>query len=233
MKTIRKSHDRGQTKLEWLDSRHTFSFGRYHDPEWMGFGPLRVINDDQVAPGGGFSPHGHANMEIITYVIYGKLAHADSLGNGSTITTHEVQVMSAGSGIQHSEYNANENDIVHLYQIWITPNETDATPRYQQRLFQNTQHENKFHMVVSPDGKNSSLKIRQDATLSIGRFDKGVTVDQPLDKARRYWLQIAQGDVTVNNIPLSTGDGIGLTDETALSFRADDKAQVMLFDMAA
>lgn len=229
MKMIRKSHDRGAVKLDWLDTKHTFSFGHYHDPEWVGFGPLRVINEDQVAPGGGFSPHGHANMEIITYVLYGKLAHDDSMGNGSTIRTHEIQVMSAGSGVQHSEFNANENDIVHLYQIWIRPNEKDATPRYKQRLFPN--HKNNFRVVVSPDGVQSSLQIRQDARLSIGHFDAGQTVTQPLDKGRKYWIQVAQGDVMVNNVPLTTGDGMGLSDEDTLDFVAANDAHVLFFDM--
>jgi redox-sensitive bicupin YhaK (pirin superfamily) len=233
MKKIRKAHDRGQTKMEWLDSKHTFSFGHYNDPEWMGFGPLRVLNDDQVGPGGGFAPHNHANMEIISFVLYGKLAHDDSMGNGSTITTHEVQLMSAGSGIQHSEFNANDNDIVHFYQMWVVPNEKDAAPRYQQRLFQTTQHHNNFHMVISPDGKESSLKIRQDAKMFIGRFDKGHCVEKDLEKTRKYWVQIAQGDVTVNGIALTTGDGIGLSEEEKLDFIANDDAHVLMFDMAS
>ncbi len=233
MKHIRKADERGQTKIDWLDSKHTFSFGRYHDPEWMGFGPLRVINDDQVAPGAGFSPHSHANMEIISYVIYGKLAHDDSMGNGSTITTHEVQVMSAGSGIQHSEFNANDNDTVHFYQIWIKPNVKDAEPKYQQRLFRNDQHKNNFFTVASPNGEGSSLSIRQDASLSIGRFDNGEKIEKPLDKNRKYWVQIIQGDATINGVPLTTGDGIGLSDEDALIFIANDNVHAMLFDMVA
>jgi redox-sensitive bicupin YhaK (pirin superfamily) len=231
MKLIRKAADRGQTKIDWLDSKHTFSFGRYRDPEWMGFGPLRVINDDQVAPGAGFAPHSHANMEIISYVLYGKMAHDDSMGNGSTITTHEVQVMSAGSGIEHSEFNANDDDIVHFYQIWIEPNVRDETPTYQQRLFKNSQHENAFFPVITPNGEGSSLKIKQDASISIGRFDLGQTVEKPLDKNRKYWFQIAEGNVTINNIPLTTGDGMGLSDEDALSFIANDNAHVLMFDL--
>lgn len=233
MNHIRKAAERGQTKLDWLNSKHTFSFGRYHNPEWTGFGPLRVINDDQVGAGAGFSPHSHANMEIISYVLYGKLAHDDSMGNGSTITTHEVQVMSAGSGIQHSEFNANDNDIVHFYQIWIEPDEKDAEPRYQQRLFANDKHKNNFHLVASKNGESNSLKIRQDAKLMIGRFDKGFNLTHDLDKNRKYWLQIAEGNVTINNIPLTTGDGIGLSDENTLTFKADYDAHVLFFDLVA
>lgn len=233
MKTIRKAAERGKTNLDWLQSHHTFSFGQYRDPEWMGFGPLRVINDDQVAPGAGFSPHSHANMEIISYVLYGKLAHDDSMGNGSTITTHEVQIMSAGSGIEHSEFNANDGDIVHFYQMWVTPNVKDADPKYQQRLFSNDQHKNNFFPVITPNGDKTSLSIRQDATLAIGRFDKGQIVAQNLDKGRKYWFQIAHGDVTINNVPLTTGDGLGLSDEETLSFIANDDAHVLMFDMVA
>lgn len=234
MKTIRKAADRGVTKLDWLDARHSFSFGRYVDRDWMGFGPLRVINNDTVAPGGGFATHGHDNMEIITYILNGALSHKDSLGSGSTISDGQIQVMSAGSGIEHCEFNASGEKPVHLYQIWLLPNERDAKPTYQEDLNIGADiPRNELVPVVSPDGRNNTMTIRQDAYLSIGHFDKGLELHQSLDSKRKYWVQVVEGNVTVNDVPLTTADGLGLSDESSLSLISDDDARILFFDMSA
>ncbi len=216
----------------WLDSRHTFSFGQFYDPQWMGFGPLRVINEDRVAGGGGFAPHGHANMEIISLVIDGALAHRDSSGGGGTVGPGELQYMSAGVGVQHSEYNGSQADPVHFLQIWIQPDRVNTPPRYAQRAPQPGDDAGGWVALVSPDGADGSLAIRQDARLQQVHASAGATVTRELDASRRYWLQVVRGSVSAP-LALEAGDALGFVDEGgALELTAGaDGAWLLLFDL--
>ena len=223
---------RGQGGADWLDSRHTFSFSRYYDPAWMGFGALRVINEDRVAPGAGFAPHRHANMEILSYVLEGALAHRDSSGGGGVIRAGEVQWMSAGHGIEHSEYNASDAEPVHFLQIWIQPDRLNAAPAYAQRTAVPEGAGADWLLLASPDGSDGSIGIRQDAWLWLARPAAGTRLERTLDPARRYWLQVARGTVEANGRPLAAGDAIGLVDEGGvLALAASAAAEVLLFDL--
>src|SRR5688500_5981748 len=236
----RRSAQRGQVSAGWLESRHTFSFGHYHDPQWMGFGPLRVINEDRVAPGAGFPPHRHANMEILSYVLSGALAHKDSVsdqGSGSgVLRPGELQWMSAGHGIEHSEYNASSTEPVHFLQIWIQPDRLNAQPAYAQQAFDPAARRGRWALLVSPDGAEGSLAIRQQASLRGVVLGAGERVEFPLEPARRYWLHVAQGHVEVDGRALSAGDALGYVDESAtlrLQGTGDGLSDVLLFDLPA
>ena len=230
---LRSADQRGRTRIDWLDSRHTFSFGDYHDPAHMGFGPLRVINDDRVEPARGFGTHGHRDMEILSYVLEGALEHRDSLGTGSVIHPGEVQIMSAGTGIQHSEFNQSTLEPVHLLQIWIVPDRRGLRPRYDQRAFDDAELAGKLRRVVSPDGEDGAIVIHQDASMHAARLAAGDEVEHALAPGREAWLQIARGAVVANGIRLGPGDGAALTRERAVTVRATDAAELLLFDLAA
>ena len=226
---------RGTVHTGWLDSRHTFSFGHYHDPQWMGFGPLRVINEDRVAPGGGFAPHRHANMEILSYVLSGALAHRDSAGGGEggVLKPGELQWMSAGHGIEHSEFNASQTEPVHFLQIWIQPDRVNATPAYAQRAFDPGQRRGRWAALASPDGADGSIAIRQDARLRGVLLADGEAVEMVLDPARRYWLHVAQGTVLLQGRALSAGDAIGFVGESGTHriTGGEGAADLLLFDL--
>jgi redox-sensitive bicupin YhaK (pirin superfamily) len=228
----RLSSARGRGGADWLDSRHTFSFSQYYDPAWMGFGALRVINEDRVAPGAGFAPHRHANMEILSYVLEGGLAHRDNAGGGGVIRAGELQWMSAGHGIEHSEYNASDAEPVHFLQIWIQPDRLNAQPAYAQRATVGEQADGRWLLLVSPDGADGSITIRQDASLSVARLAAGAQLERPLDPQRRYWLQVTRGAVDVAGRSLVPGDAIGLTEEGGrLRLSATQACEVLLFDL--
>jgi len=227
----RRAHDRGKANFGWLDSKHTFSFGRYHDPDHTGFGPLRVINDDRVAGGGGFPAHPHANMEILTYVLDGALEHRDSLGTGSVIRPGDVQRMSAGSGIQHSEFNASKTEPVHFLQIWILPEKQGLAPGYEQRSFAADGKRGKLRLVGSRDGRDGSVTIHQDVDLFAGLLAHGDHITHDIAPNRLAWLQIARGSVTANGLELAEGDGLALQDVLALELTGTGPAEVLVFDM--
>ena len=227
----RPTDARGHAEFGWLDSRHTFSFGNYHDPAWMGFGPLRVINEDRVAPGGGFAPHAHANMEILSYVLEGALQHRDSLGTGSVIRPGDLQRMSAGSGITHSEFNASKDAPVHFLQIWIQPDRLNIEPGYAQRQFPDVERRGVLRLLASPDGAEDSLSVHQDARVYGALLAPGERVEHALAAGRRAWVQLARGALTLNGHPLVAGDGAGISEETALVLQASGDAEVLLFDL--
>jgi quercetin 2,3-dioxygenase len=228
----RPSGARGRGGADWLDSRHTFSFARYYDSAWMGFGPLRVINEDRVAPGAGFTPHRHANMEILSYVLEGALAHRDDNGGGGVIRAGELQWMSAGHGIEHSEYNGSDSEPVHFLQMWIQPDRLNAKPAYAQRAAVGDEARGRWAMLVSPDGAEGSIAIRQDARLFVARLDAGMKLQRPLDPRRRYWLQVVRGVVTAAERELAAGDAIGLAEEAGnLTAVATQATEVLLFDL--
>lgn len=231
MLTKRHRDERGPTNTDWLQSMHSFSFGHYMDPRHMGFGPLRVINEDHIAPGTGFSTHPHNNMEIITYVLSGELAHKDSMGNGSVIRAGDVQLMSAGSGVTHSEFNNSDETSVHLLQIWITPHTRNTEPGYQQKSFTTHGDATGFVLAVSPGGDAGSLTIRQDARVFIGTFEEGATHTQALDPKRRYWLQLAEGAALINGEEGRAGDGYAITGEDSLRLENTTATRLILFDL--
>lgn len=228
----RPSGARGQGGADWLDSRHTFSFARYYDPAWMGFGPLRVINEDRVAPGAGFAPHRHANMEILSYVLDGALAHRDDSGGGGVIRAGELQWMSAGHGIEHSEYNGSDSEPVHFLQMWIQPDRLNAEPAYAQRAAVGDEARGRWVLLVSPEGTDGSIAIRQDARLLVARLDAGMPVQRALDPQRRYWLHVVRGAATVAGRELAAGDAIGLAGESgSLVVSSVQASEVLLFDL--
>jgi redox-sensitive bicupin YhaK (pirin superfamily) len=231
MQTVRHSEERGAANLGWLDSRHTFSFGHYHDPRFMGFGPLRVINEDHVQPARGFDTHGHRDMEIITYMISGALRHEDSMGNGSVIRPGDVQRMTAGSGIRHSEHNATGAEEAHLLQIWIEPEALNLPPGYEQKAFSAAEKTNRLRLVVSRDGRDGSVSIHRDADLYAGVLASGVTVTQEFAAGRLGWLQVVRGTLTANGLSLQAGDGLSLRDTPTLELQATAETEVLLFDM--
>lgn len=231
--TVRKSADRGRANFGWLDSKHSFSFGHYHDPKHMGFGPLRVINDDRVAAGGGFPAHPHSDMEILTYVLEGGLEHKDSIGTGSVIRPGEVQRMSAGSGIRHSEFNASNTDPVHFLQIWIIPDRTGLAPSYEQKAFTDTEKRNQLRLIGSRDGRQGSVTIHQDVDLYATLLAKGETVEHTVAPGRGGWVQIARGSVLLNGEALNEGDGVAVSASGVLHLEGRDDAEVLLFDMGA
>jgi redox-sensitive bicupin YhaK (pirin superfamily) len=232
MITLRPAAERGHANHGWLDSWHSFSFADYYDPRHMGFGPLRVINEDRVAGGAGFDTHGHRDMEIITYVLDGALEHKDSIGTGSVIRPGEIQLMTAGSGIRHSEYNHDKSAPVHLLQIWIEPDRRGVPPGYQQQTFPDAERRDRLRLIVSPDGADGSLHILQDARLYAGTLGPGVELTHALAPGRRAWLQVARGAVALNGVALAAGDGAAVEGETALAVAAERGGEVLVFDMA-
>lgn len=231
MLAIRRANERGSTNLGWLDSRHTFSFGDYFDPEAMGFSVLRVINDDRVRPGAGFPRHPHRDMEILSYVLEGAIEHQDSLGTGSVIRPGEVQRMTAGTGVLHSEYNPSQRDPLHFLQIWILPERPGLAPSYEQKAFTPEELSNALRLVASRDGRDGSITVHQDVRLFAGRLGVGAQVSAPLDHARLGWLQVARGTVVANGQRLEEGDGVAIAGEPALELRAEENAEVLLFDL--
>ena len=229
---IRKAHERGHANHGWLDSYHTFSFADYYDPAHMGFSALRVINEDRVAAGEGFGTHGHRDMEIISYVVEGALEHKDSIGTGSIIQAGDVQVMSAGSGIRHSEFNPSAKAPVHFLQIWIMPNAVNHTPRYDQKTFGSADKYGRAKLVVSGDGRDGSLMIHQDADLYTSLLNDGATLQHELRADRRGWVQVVRGALQVNGHQLEAGDGLALEHETALAFTANSNdTEFLIFDL--
>ena len=231
MQVKRNRNERGPTETGWLKSQHTFSFGHYHDPKHMGFGPLRVINEDRVIPGAGFGTHPHSNMEIITYVLDGELAHKDSMGNGSAIKTGDVQLMSAGTGVTHSEFNGSDTEEVHFLQIWIMPDIENTTPGYQQKSFDQSEIKNQFRVVVSKDGEDGSLIAKQDARLLIGKFEEDFETTFKGEKNRNYWVQIASGQALINGEEASVGDGFAIQNEDNIMVKAVTDSEIILFDL--
>ena len=227
---LRKANDRGHANHGWLDSWHTFSFADYHDPKHVSFSALRVINEDRVSPGKGFPTHPHRDMEIITYVLEGALEHKDSLGTGSVIRPGEVQRMSAGTGIRHSEFNHSQSEPVHFLQIWILPDRHGVTPGYEQKRIDPAELNGKLRLVASPDGRDGSVTIHQNASIYAARLN-GDEVTHTLTSGRRAWLQVARGTARINGTMLHAGDGVGVEDEPVLRLTADGSAEVLLFDL--
>jgi quercetin 2,3-dioxygenase len=229
---VRPAAERAHTNIGWLDSWHSFSFGQHYDPENMGFRSLRVINDDRVRGGSGFGTHPHRDMEIVTYVLEGALEHRDSLGTGSIIRPGEVQRMSAGTGIAHSEYNHSDTEPVHLLQIWLLPERPGIQPGYEQKAFPEAERRGQLRLVAARDGREGAVTIHQDAELYVASLAEGDTVRHQLRPDRHAWVQIARGAATVNGQPLQAGDGAAVSDEEALEIRGDGEAEVLLFDLA-
>ena len=229
---IRKAGERGHFDHGWLDTYHTFSFGDYYDPAHLGFRSLRVINDDRVQPGQGFGMHGHRDMEIVTYVLDGALEHRDSLGSGSVLRPGELQHMTAGTGVRHSEFNPSDREWVHLYQIWLLPERGGLKPSYEQKAFPEEERRGTLRLVASPTGDQGSLTVRQDARLYLATLKAGEAVAHALNPGRHAWLQVLRGTVALNGRPLSAGDGGAVSDEEKLEVRGQDDAEVMLFDLA-
>jgi quercetin 2,3-dioxygenase len=232
MLTVRPNEARGRANFGWLDSRHSFSFGQYYDPDHMGFRDLRVINEDRVAPEGGFPPHNHRDMEIISYVLEGALEHKDSLGNGAAIRPGEVQRMSAGSGITHSEYNPSKDAPVHFLQIWILPESKNVAPGYEQRSYPSAERQGRLKLVGSRDGRDGSVTIHQDVALYAGLLGMGDRVKHVLAPGRHAWLQLVRGAGTANGQWLRAGDGAAISEESDIEIVADEPAEVLLFDLA-
>jgi quercetin 2,3-dioxygenase len=223
---------RGQTRTGWLDSRHTFSFADYHDPAQMGFRTLRVINEDRVIPGAGFPSHGHRDMEILTYVLAGALEHKDSIGNGTVIRPGELQRMSAGSGIVHSEFNHSKAEPVHFLQIWIVPRRCGVAPSYQQKAFPLAERAERFDLIAAPDGAAGAITLDQDARLFAARLAAGAYVVHELAPGRGAWLQVARGVVALNGTEMREGDGAAIEAEPTIAVTADTQAELLLFDLA-
>lgn len=232
MMTIRNRDERGAVDLGWLNSHHSFSFGHYHDPKHMGFRALRVINDDRVIPGAGFPTHGHSDMEIVSYVLGGALEHKDSIGTGSVIRPGEVQRMSAGTGIRHSEYNASQQDPVHFLQIWILPEARGIAPGYEQKSFPAAEKQGRLRLVGSRDGRQGSVTIHQDVDLYAALLDGDETAELELRPGRHGWVQVARGQVRVNGTLLKEGDGAALSEEAKVSLDGGVGADVLVFDLA-
>jgi redox-sensitive bicupin YhaK (pirin superfamily) len=232
MITIRRSNERGGGDFGWLKTNHSFSFDTYHDPGFMGFRSLRVINEDWVRGGHGFPMHPHRDMEIITYLLEGALEHKDSMGNGSTIRPGDGQRMSAGTGVRHSEANASETETAHLLQIWILPDRSGHKPGYEQKSFPEVEKRGKFRQIAGPDGKDGSVTIHQDARLYVCLLEPGQEVKYELGKGRYAWLQVAKGAVELNGKSLNQGDGAAVSDEQKLVVKGASDAEVLLFDLA-
>ena len=233
MITVRPAQARGNANFGWLNSKHTFSFGNYYDPNHMGFASLRVINEDKVQPGQGFGTHSHRDMEIISYVLEGKLEHKDSIGNGSVIRPGDVQRMSAGTGIAHSEFNASATHPVHFLQIWIMPDRAGIKPSYEQKHFSLAEKQGKLRLVASADGRDNSVTIHQDANLYIATLNNGDRLNHSTSDRRSLWIQVARGSVEINGHSLQTGDGAAITQETNLEISAtSNEAEILLFDFA-
>jgi quercetin 2,3-dioxygenase len=232
MITMRPRHERGQTRLDWLDSAHSFSFNHYYDPRHMGFRQLRVINEDWVNPGAGFGMHGHRDMEIITYVLQGALEHRDSMGHGSVIQPGDVQRMSAGTGVQHSEYNHSATEPVHLLQIWILPERQGLQPSYEQRSFTPEELRGQWRLIAARDGRAGAITVHQDVDVLAARLEPGERVIYSLPSGRHAWVQVAGGGVALNGMPLKAGDGAAMSGTAELDLVAGDHSEVLLFDLA-
>ena len=231
MITLRRSQERGYADHGWLKSFHSFSFADYHDPAHMGFGPLRVINEDRVAPGTGFGTHGHRDMEIISYVLEGELAHRDSMGNGSVIRPGDVQRMSAGSGVRHSEFNHAQDRTTHFLQIWIEPNVTGIAPSYEEKRFSDADKQGRLRLVASPDGADGSVRIHQDARMYVSRLAPGQSLSAELAAGRLGYLHLVRGALTVNGQRLDSGDAAKVRDESRLAIGAEGDSELLLFDL--
>jgi redox-sensitive bicupin YhaK (pirin superfamily) len=229
---LRPSKERGHNNLGWLNTFHTFSFDTYFDPDHVGFRTLRVINEDQVQPETGFGTHPHRDMEIITYILAGELEHKDSMGNGSRIRPGEVQRMSAGTGVTHSEFNPSQTDPVHLLQIWILPERKGITPGYEQREFPAAESRGKFRLIASRDGREGAVTIHQDAEVYSALLEPDEKVSHSLKPNRHAWVQVARGAVTMNGHPLNEGDGAAVSQEEILEFQAGKSSEILLFDLA-
>jgi len=232
MITVRPSEERGHFDFGWLDTRHTFSFGRYIDRRHTSFRALRVINEDVVVPGAGFPQHPHEDMEIVTYVLKGTLAHRDTLGSVETLSPGEVQRMSAGRGIEHSEFNASKTEPVHLLQIWLFPEKQGIEPSYEQKRFAEESLRNRLCPIVTPDAREGSLKIHQDASIYAARLDKGAGATLDLKPGRHAWVQVASGTVTLNGMGLNAGDGAAVSGEDQLTIVAGEASELLVFDLA-
>jgi len=231
MNALRRSHERGHANHGWLDSYHSFSFADYFDPKHIEFGPLRVINEDRVAPDEGFGTHPHRNMEIISYVLSGELAHKDSMGNGSVIRPGDVQRMSAGSGILHSEFNPSSTERVHFLQIWIQPNEMGIEPSYEEKNFSDSEKQGRLKLIASPDGADGSVLIHQDASVYVGRFDGDEQAEVELKPGRRSYVHVVRGEIRVNGIKLGAGDALKVTEATKVGVDDGRAAEVLVFDL--
>lgn len=231
MLNTRSNKDRGHANHGWLDTHFTFSFADYHDPKYMGFRSLRVINQDTIAPGMGFGTHGHRDMEILSYVLDGQLEHKDSLGSGGVLEPGEVQFMSAGTGVRHSEFNPSPTETAHLLQIWLLPNRNGLQPEYAQKKFPIFEQPNKLHLIASRDGRDGSFLIRSDAEFYAGKLDAGTKLVHPLQLGGG-WLQVARGQISVNGVALAAGDGVAITDEKQLQLTTDQGAEILLFDLS-
>jgi redox-sensitive bicupin YhaK (pirin superfamily) len=230
MITVRKAGERGHASYDWLDTWHTFSFADYHDAQHMGFRALRVINDDTIAGGGGFGTHPHRDMEIITYVLSGALEHKDSMGNGRIIRPGEVQYMAAGTGVAHSEFNPSPTEPVHLLQIWILPDHKGAKPVYAEKTFAQAAP-GKLYLAASKSGRDGSIRINQDADVFVGKLKTGDKIIHPLKPGRHAWLQMAEGEVKLNGLPLKAGDGAAVSEEPSVNLTGKTPAQVLFFDL--
>jgi len=232
MITVRPAEERGQARLGWLDSRHSFSFGHYYDPKHMGFGPLRVINEDRVEPSAGFDTHGHRDMEIISYVLEGALEHKDSIGTGSVIRPGDVQRMSAGTGVRHSEFNPSDKEKVHFLQIWLLPEREGIAPSYEQKRFPASEKQGKLRLIVAPDGRDGAVAIHQDAEIYASVLKEGDALTHPLKAGRKSWVQVARGSLDVNGQWLRAGAGAAIADVSAVTLTAhDNDTEVLLFDL--
>ncbi len=227
----RPANERGGGDHGWLNTRHTFSFNDYYDPDYMGFRVLRVVNEDRVQPGHGFGTHGHRDMDIVTYVLEWALAHKDSLGTGSVLRPGEFQRMTAGTGIRHSEFNPSETELVHFYQIWIVPERRGLAPSYEQRSFPEAERQGRLRLVASPDGRDGSLTVQQDVRVFLSSLGENQQVTHQLESGRYAWLQVLRGALQLNGLLLAAGDGVAVSEETALPIRATKPSEVMLFDM--
>ncbi len=232
MITVRKSAERGHANHGWLDSYHSFSFAEYYDPAYMGYGTLRVINEDVIAEGTGFGMHAHRDMEIVTYILSGQLRHQDSMGNTSVIGPGDVQRMTAGSGVRHSEFNASTNEAVHLLQIWILPAEMHLPPSYEERLFSEDEKRNQWRLIVSPDGTDDSIMIHQNTRLYASKLDKEMTLDMPILHGHQNYLQLASGTILLNDIELNAGDAVMIENESKVMITASGNAELLWFDLA-
>jgi redox-sensitive bicupin YhaK (pirin superfamily) len=231
MITIRRAADRGYFDHGWLKTFHTFSFAGYRDPQHMGFRALRVMNEDRVAPGQGFGEHGHSDMEIVTYVLDGALAHRDSLGNGEVLLPGEFQRMTAGTGIRHSEFNPSRDEAAHFYQIWLLPREKGLTPGYEQKSFPIEERRGKLRLVASPDGDAGSLTIQQDTRIYLSSLSNGETIQYEFNQDRHGWLQVLRGQVRLNDTDLQAGDGAAVSSELRIDVAATSDAEILLFDL--
>lgn len=232
MLQVRRGHERGHFNHGWLDTYHTFSFADYYDPKHMGFRSLRVMNEDRVAPGQGFGMHGHRDMEIVTFVLEGELAHRDSMGNGEVLRPGELQRMTAGTGIQHSEFNSSSTESVHLYQIWLLPSRKGLQPSYEQRSLDLNNAEGRFLLIASPDGRDGSLTVNQDAELYLARLSDQQVVRHELREGRAAWLQVVRGQAGLGGHELAAGDGVAISGERHVEVTGRGPAEVLLFDLA-